>query len=51
MAVTDSGCMEVLKVNPNLEAEKLLHLLISQTNTLTGIVSWPPYFTPFHLIN
>ena len=43
--------MEVMTGNPHWDAEKLLHPHISQTHTFTGIVPWPPYFPPFHLMN
>ena len=51
MVATNSGFTEVLIGNPHLEAVKLLHPHISQINTLTDIVPWPPYFPPFHLMN
>ena len=51
MAPTDYVFMEVLTGKTHLEAEKLLHINISQTNTFTGIVPWPPYFLPFRLTN
>ena len=34
-----------------MKQKKLLHPNISQTNNLTGIVPWQPYFPPFHLAN
>ena len=51
MAATNSVFMEVLTGNSHWFAEKLLHIHIYQTNNLTGIVSWPHYFPPFHLTN
>ena len=31
--------------------QKLLYLHISQKNTLTGIVQWPPYYPTLQLMN